>query len=933
MGRYMTNEDMAIFSSGKSDAETAGVSAFSIASTSSNSIGAIINNFITKNNLETMKSNVKTYWGSQLVTAKNLNKVDITLVPIEIKSRLDADWAKILDMLKIGVDGGVGAMFSGMYELGCGTANLIQSYNGIIQRAGIDPWISRYVKQQCLNNVPNFELSWYMKHLGILGDSQYKILHEWEGWKSGWIPNLEQTLIKPLPIEMFIELLQRGTMKEKDIIAEMKRYRFTEAQIKLALTLAKRAPEPYRAAEAAARGLFSVQDTKTAFSWYGLDPAQAEVWIEAQRTRPALGSLADMRWRGIVDDAYVKSQIRLTGYPLEYGDQFLATLDQIPPAQDIITMVVREAFEDANIVKAPTEFADWISKKGFKSYWADKYWTAHYTPIPISQAYDNLRRGYHDEAWMKDVLRIADIHPRWHDDIIKVAWQPPAIRELGYGFDVGVYTEADIVEYRRWGGLSLVDAKKAARSLVDYRLDAERNAMRTANMNLYINNSIDEATFRAELKKYRTNDLAADLWVERGNINKKLKEVQTPLTESKSATRSDAQWMYEKGLRTVEWFTARLSQMGYSAESVQLYLDQSNRNIYDKQHPEVATTVKTLSLAQINDLYIAKLMDRITAVTRITSLGYTPADTELMINIWDKGTPSTEKELTLSQLTELYKDQTISKDIFKARVLKMGYSADDTISIITLADKITTTTKAQPKLTESEIEQLYLYGYYDAQGLIQEYINRGFAQKDAVLKTYISTLGIELPMMKAHYKNAWINETDLANGIRTMITPFNQLGNVDAIINNIMMAIVKNTQGERIATERDLTKAEIVKGAKNQVFTIPQAIELLVGMGYSEAEAQYILALNQIIAINDPKGYWDMRQTVELQRKAMKLSHSDIPNELIPLEADLKKAKARISEIKNDPQKIIELGKELGHAAVIEGQINTIKSKLNIKGW
>jgi hypothetical protein len=102
--------------------------------------------------------------------------------------------------------------------------------------------------------------------------------------------------------------------------------------------------------------------------------------------------------------------------PMRYAYNKMFT-PEIPGSGDLVRMVVREAFDPKMVIKGPPDFVDAMKFQGFSEVWSDRYWTAHFEPIALRQAYENLWRG----LWKKDqfmyALHIADVHPMWREDI------------------------------------------------------------------------------------------------------------------------------------------------------------------------------------------------------------------------------------------------------------------------------------------------------------------------------------------------------------------------------------------------------------------------------------------------------------------------------------------------------------------------------------
>lgn len=934
--------------------------------------------YATNNKLETMRGDIRNYAGKNFATAMKFSQKGISEGITELFNEIDSGFRDIIGLTQDGQWASVGGMFASLRDTWRGTSLLMASYNGIVQSIGIDPYITRHVNRNVLPNIINVNWAWYLHHIGKFTDANYHQMMSENGWSTSWTDAIEYANLSTLPIDALLDLKRRNKITDAEFNFQMKRAKFDATQIGLVNNLKEVVPEPYRAADMFSKGIVNQQRMIDAFSWYGINSEWANQFGEAAYNVPSLSIIFELLWRGLINNATFNLLISRSGLRKEVQDKIINLTELIPPSNDIITMVVREAFEEENIVKAPPEFAGWMIKKGFSDYWSDKYWTAHFLPIPLAQAYDNLRRGYHDKAWFEDVLRIADVHPRWREDIYNVAFQPPSIREMGYGYDTGAFTREDIIKYRRWGGLSPEDAAKTAQSLIDYRLDAERSALRTGYMNEYVNNLIDVATFRAKLIELRTNPQAIELWIQRAGVLITLKSTDTSVTEPKNITRSDVQWLYEHDLRNEAWFKVTLKNMGYTDVSAQNYLDISNQKIADKNAPVPAPSGKELTLAQVTDLYYQKAINITQLTERLTLLGYTSTAIVDLIKIIIANTPEVKiiapKELSISQLTQLYQSNIIDEDALLIRLqtigytkndaqalvtqmlkdlslsqlsklyyteeidyktlltrtIALGYTVDDAISLIKLMQYNAPVQKDAPTITLADINNLYSYAYFDEQQLIEQYEMRGYSHNDAILKAYLVVLGVKIPLYKAEYSNAWINESDLYYALLDISLPFITLGIPEKRVNEIMLTIVKNTQVQRTVTEKNLTKAEIIKGAKNNVITSAQAAQLLEDIGYSEDEAYYILAIEKIVSVGDPKGYWDMKQTTELYKKAQGLPYITVPNELITLEAQLKDLKIQLAVIKADTTKANETGALLVKIAQVESIMDTIKAKLGI---
>jgi hypothetical protein len=1000
---YLTKEEMAALTYHPKDVESSAFLVTNVGMAASGIVSSILTAFAGAT-LDGLKPRIVEYLGRNLSLAITLSATDISKIDEQIEAVLDLDYKNIIDLAKGGIGQGVGGIHASFYEQLNGVNALMAGYVGLIQKIGIDPYISRWVNTTIRPNIPDARTAWFLNLIGELADSKYREYYAQCGWGDEFRTPLEMAWTRAIPEGMILDLERRGVIDALSTKYLLKWHGYSTAWVDLIEGLSIQMPEPYRTADFAAKRLITDAQNREAFKWVGLSASWADTWKESQLIRENWGQLFEMRWRGVIDDNAFTAIAEKVGYEAGTIVRMKALLEQIPPSQDLVTMVVREAWEPENITPAPDIFAKYMLMRGFSKDWSDRYWTAHWLPMPIQYAYDNLRRGYWTKEKFMDLLRIADLHPRWREDIYNVAFNPPSIREMGYGYDVGVYKIEDIVRFRRWGGLSEEDAAKAGQAMVAYRTEAEREAIRRDLLRLYVNGNTTRESFDASLKMVGTNPQAVQLWLTRGDLEIQLKSTETSVTEPKNVTRSDVQWLFENGLRGEDWFKSTLKMIGYSDSSIQAYLDQSKKRIADKvKPPKVA--VKELSLADLRVAFRNDVISEATFRYQLALRGYEKAWVDILVNIElsRKPTPPAEKipeitpamlsmlfrkgiideaeyrselsarkytavdinriveldkarmlvpppevkyrELTLSQIQRLLKLELFTKDEAIAAIQALDYTASDA-SLIYQIMSANVYVEPEPRmLTDAHVTSLYDYNLVSESDILVHFKAEGYSDADARLLTQLAVITKNLPDLKDMYGKGWINQMQLFEGVKALGIPMETIepseypklsklieviGLPDEKAKRIMLTIVKAEQPMRTAAEKDLTKAEIVKGVKVGVISPVEGVSLLEGIGYDENEAWYILAINKVVSAGDPEGYWDMRRVTELAKKARGQPSVEIPQELVTLDKQRKDMLANINKLKADKAPEEEIGKAAVALANVESRMHTIISKLKL---
>ena len=289
------------------------------------------------------------------------------------------------------------------------------------------------------------------------------------------------------------------------------------------------------------------------------------------------------------------------------------------------------------VVESPSIFAEYMTKSGYSKEWADRYWTAHFVPIDLRQAYENLWRGY----WLKDdfmrALHIADIHPMWREDIYNVAYRPPSVRELGYGYDTGTYEVEDIIKYRRWGGLSEEDAKKAGLAMVAYRTEAEREALRREALYDFTAGLDSEETLRVKLEAIGGRPEIIDLWVARATYRAD-RDVKIDLIK---VVRDQA----IKGLITTVQLREDLAAIGVIPERIEVHVLEVQTRRSRAVAAVDAEKRKLLTEAKLAKAWELGLIGDAEYISGLVERDYTEEDARLLIEILRTPLPITPEEV------------------------------------------------------------------------------------------------------------------------------------------------------------------------------------------------------------------------------------------------------------------------------------------------
>ena len=176
----------------------------------------------------------------------------------------------------------------------------------------------------------------------------------------------------------------------------------------------------------------------------GIHPDYAHDYLDAILTKPATEDVIAFELRRDPNLSNLGNELRKVGVHENYHSLYKELAYQIPPVADIITMAVREAFTPEIAARfgqyqdLPSEFVEWVGKKGLSKEWAERYWAAHWSLPSPQQGFEMLHRGIIGEADLHMLMRALDIMPYWRDKLIAMAYRPLSRVDVRRMYALGV---------------------------------------------------------------------------------------------------------------------------------------------------------------------------------------------------------------------------------------------------------------------------------------------------------------------------------------------------------------------------------------------------------------------------------------------------------------------------------------------------------------
>ena len=381
-------------------------------------------------------------------------------------------------------------------------------------------------------------------------------------------------------------------------------------------------------------------------------------------------------------------------------------LSEYPNVSDLINMVVKE------VIDLDT-FKDTMKYQGISPKWSQKIWDAHFIQPNFGDIRTAIRRKFIQGADIDKYLKLMDLDPRYNDTV----WKPlleeiPPVSEL---INMKVKEKIDQDQFDAalgfWGynpawGKVIWDAHFSPPTFEDFVLAMRRKYQV----------SIPQAGQAPVSYKFGNN---AENDVE---TIKKLSELadydpaywsffQTRMYNDPTPRMS--KWAYETGVIDKEKLKELVLRYGYTPEDSEWF---SEMLIHFQERPYVTKYLTAVSAA-----YIANVIDAAELRRRVVAVPQNEEIAEWIIKIADvrkeivagKGTSSTPKLLSVSDLKKAYMYGEISEDQLRTELSLLGYpviQVDLLINIINKTKEIEDFGGKKVALTVSEMFEAWRYG-------------------------------------------------------------------------------------------------------------------------------------------------------------------------------------------------------------------------------
>jgi hypothetical protein len=315
---------------------------------------------------------------------------------------------------------------------------------------------------------------------------------------------------------------------------------------------------------------------ETLLGEWGIPEKYIPYLIDNARSNLSLSEIFTLRRRDEIDDTAFNNLLRRTGMRPVDVERVKPLLDNIPPIQDIITMAVREAWNDEVIDEFeldrdfPSQVADWAEKLGYSRDWALKYWISHWTLPSVTQGFEMLHRELIDNDQLENLLRAQDIPPFWRDNLIKMSHRLYTRVDIRRMYREGVLDEQGVFEELKHIGYDEERARNMTDFYISWTTGEEKEPTRGKIIKAYKQGVIDERDVKEKLKNLEYSDDAVDLYVSLADYELEEEYLDTVIDVTEAE--------YQNGGVDAETAREKLREAGVRDERIDILLNKWELN-------------------------------------------------------------------------------------------------------------------------------------------------------------------------------------------------------------------------------------------------------------------------------------------------------------------------------------------------------------------
>lgn len=413
----------------------------------------------------------------------------------------------------------------------------------------------------------------------------------------------------------------------------------------------------------------------------GLREEHIDLLLKSAYAPQDSGTIQSLYFRRGKDSPFAYKRLRENGLTDERIAEMIETWSVIPGVGDLITMMVKEAFNDSASAlygldaEYPAIVESWGAKQGLDPDWIKRYWRAHWQHISPTQAFEMLHRGIIDAEGVADLLKVLDYPVYWRGKLIQLSYNPVTRVDIRRMYQDGMVTIADVEERYRKIGYDPEDARLLADWTAAEYGKTETTATATEVISAYTKGFLQRAEAVRMLVSSRWPEEKINFQLQLAD-QKRSAAAQDDIVETLRAA-------FTAHVYDEDMVRSRLLSLDIGGDMVDGFLSvwKMKRELIDEQtrRKEAISDLEEIRKVKRDSIKAALIGGEITegkAITQLIADGFALDLAGALVAQWS-GIQTVEDRLpTRSDLDRFYRAKLITETQYKSYMKRNGYPND-----------------------------------------------------------------------------------------------------------------------------------------------------------------------------------------------------------------------------------------------------------------
>jgi len=365
------------------------------------------------------------------------------------------------------------------------------------------------------------------------------------------------------------------------------------------------------------RAIIPIPKLYDILKYYGYDDEAIEALHQMNLPLVPDDILTQMYWRKEWSSERIRNELYRKGYRDDTIFAWAKARQLIPSYGDLISIAVREGFDDAVAQQFgydeafPVEAAEWAEKQGLSPEWFRRMWRAHWRLPSTTQGFEMYHRNIISREELELLLRASDIPSFWRENLIKLSRNIITRVDVRRMYSLGTIDEQRVFEEYMRQGYTEQDALDLTEWTVAEYTEETRTLTRNDILSMYRESILSEQEARDYLLALRYTEPIIDLYLAREDLRRdreyendyisavkrlyvtgrftandvyeQLANIDAPSqfisrsialwdlerrSKVKELTKTDVKMLYQKGLIDDQQLERELEHLGYSEHAI-----------------------------------------------------------------------------------------------------------------------------------------------------------------------------------------------------------------------------------------------------------------------------------------------------------------------------------------------------------------------------